>query len=124
MEDDPGGRRRAMVSAIVAARRDDERVTFAARADGPAGGDRDPTRVVYGDRSLRLELDAEGRARLEDLLSDYRVFKVEQPATRKAEGDVVHLSAVTDPKHAADFVEALFREVHGVPADYGLHIEW
>ena len=121
MDDDPESRRRAMVSAVVSARRDDESVTFESR---PGGADqRDPPRVVYEDRSLRLEVDDAGRERLEALLSEYRVFKVAQPETRKADPGVVHLSAVTDPKHAADFVEALFREVHGAPADYELAVE-
>lgn len=125
MEDDPESRRRALVSAIVAARRDDEPVTFAARVGGGEGegADRDPARVVYEDRSLRLELDADERGALEDLLSEYRVFKVEQPATRKAAAGVVYLSAVTDPKHAADFLEALFREVYGASAGYELEVE-
>ena len=120
MEDDPEGRRRAMVAAIVAARRDDEPVTFAADlADGAAT---DRPRVVYEDRSLRLELDEGRRERLEDLLSEYRVFKVEQPATRKAEPGIVYLSAVTDPKHAADFLEALFRTVYGADEGYELRV--
>lgn len=123
MEDDPEGRRRAMVAAVVAARRDDEPVTFAADLDEGDGTAADRTRVVYEDRSLRLELDDGRRERLEALLSEYRVFKVEQPATRKAAPGVVSLSAVTDPKHAADFLEALFREVYGAPEDYGLRIE-
>ena len=110
--DDPGSRRRALVSAIVEARTADEPVTVAG-----AG-----SRVTYEDRSLRLELDAEERERLEDLLAEYHVFKVAQPATRKADDGVVHLSAVTDPKHLADFLESLFREVYGAPEDYGLEV--
>ncbi|QLD90947.1 hypothetical protein HWV07_18595 [Natronomonas salina] len=110
--DDPRSRRQALVSAIVEARRTDEPVVFSS-ADA---------RVRYADRTLRLEVDADERERLDELLAAYHVFKVEQPATRKADDGVVYLSAVTDPKHAADFLEGLFREVYGAPEDYELQI--
>lgn len=110
--DDPRSRRQALVSAIVEARRTDESIAFAG-----AGA-----RVTYADRTIRLELDADERERLDALLAEYHVFKVEQPTTRKADGGVVYLSAVTDPKHAADFVEGLFREVYGAPEDYELQV--
>ena len=32
------------------------------------------------------------------------------------------VSAVTDPKHAADFVEALFRTVYGADEGYDLDV--
>ena len=112
--DDPRSRRQALVSAIVEARRSDEPVAFSS-ADADA-------RVRYADRTLRLEVDADERERLDELLGAYHVFKVEQPATRKADDGVVYLSAVTDPKHAADFIEGLFREVYGASEDYELRL--
>jgi hypothetical protein len=112
--DDPAGRRGLLVEAIVEARAADEAVVFeAAEADA---------RVVYEDRSLRLELGEAERDRLQELLAAYHVFKVKGPETRKADNDVVYLSAVTDPKHAADFVEALFREVYAAPTGYELRV--
>jgi len=69
---------------------------------------------------MRLELTSAERDRLETLLDAYRVFKIKQPETRKADDGIVYLSAVTDAKHAADFIEALFREVYGNDADYEL----
>lgn len=123
MDDDPEGRRRAMVEAVVAARRDDAAVVFEARLEDQAGDGGDRARVVYDDRTLRLELGDDERERLEALLAEYRVFKVAQPATRKADSGVVYLSAVTDPKHASDFLEALFSEVYGAPTDYELVVE-
>ena len=115
MPEDPAGRRGRLVEAIVEARRADEAVVL-----GVEGGD---GRATYEDRSLRVEVDDEERERLEDLLAEFHVFKVRGPETRKAREGVVHLSAVTDPKHAADFLEALFREVYGAPEDYSLRVE-
>ena len=108
----PEARRQAIVEAVVEARKADEAVVFAA-ADG---------RIEYEDRRLRIEADGDERDRLEALLSEYHVFKLEGPATRKADEGVVYLSAVTDPKHAADFVEALFREVYGAGLEYDLRV--
>ena len=108
--DTPGDRRRLLVSRIVEARRADESVQF-------GSGD---IAIEYHDRVLGLEVSPTERDRLEELLESYHVFKIEQPATRKADDGVVYLSAVTDAKHAADFVEALFREVYGLDEEYEL----
>ena len=112
MASTPEARRRVIVEAVVEARAADEAVTFLA----------DDGRVDYEDRRFRVEVEADERDRLETLLSEYHVFKIRQPDTRKAPAGVVHLSAVTDPKHAADFVEALFREVYGAGAAYDLRV--
>lgn len=78
--------------------------------------------VTYQNQSIRLSVDDAERERLEALCADYHVFKVAQPATRKAPDGVVSLSAVTDAKHAADFLEALFREVYELDDRYHLEI--
>ncbi|MCQ4333875.1 hypothetical protein KM295_10350 [Natronomonas sp. F2-12] len=109
-DDSPGDRKRSFVRRILEARRTEEPVIFEAR----------DAAIEYDDRSLRLELTAGERDRLEALLEAYHVFKIEQPATRKADDGVVYLSAVTDAKHAADFLEALFREVYGFEEHYEL----
>ena len=112
MASTPEARHRAIVEAVVEARKAGEAVVFAA-ADG---------RVEYEDRRLRVEVEADERDRLEALLSEYHVFKIQQPDTRKASAGVVYLSAVTDPKHAAEFVETLFREAYGVGREYDLRV--
>ena len=112
MTDDPESRRRVLIKQILGARRRGERVVF------EAGGDR----VVFDDRRLRVELDADERERLDDLLGAFRACKIEQPTTRKAADGVVYLSAVTDAKHAADFLESLFREVYGAGEGYELRV--
>lgn len=117
--DSPGERRRRFVAAIVRARREDVAVRFVATP----GSHDEPVGVEYRDRTLRLEVDDEERARLEDLRADYHVFKLKQPETRRAADGVVYLSAVTDPKHAADFLEALFRAVYGAGDAYALAVE-
>ena len=110
----PASRREAIVEAIVEARRTDGRVVFEADGTGP---------VTYEDRTLDLRVEGTQRDRLEALLDSYHVFKRQQPATRKAPDGAVVLSAVTDPKHAADFVESLFREVYDAPTGYVLTVE-
>jgi hypothetical protein len=103
-------RRQLLVEAIVAHRRAGDPVVFEA-----AG-----RRITYDDQRLRVELVGDERNRLDELLSAYHVFKVKQPETRKAVDGIVYLSAVTDPKHASDFIESLFREVYEFPAEYEL----
>lgn len=110
---DAPARRQTIVGAIVSARRNDQSVVFEAS----------DVAVVYEDRRLRLPVDEGEHRRLDALLDDYHVFKIKQPETRKAESDVVYISAVTDAKHAADFVEELFRSVYGADEDYGLRVE-
>ena len=106
----PERRRRLLVSQLVESRRSNEPVVF--EASGRS--------IEYDDRVIRLELDADERNRLETLRSTYHVFKIKQPETMKADGGVVYLSAVTDAKHAADFVDSLFREVYGLGDEFEL----
>ncbi len=108
--DTPTERRALLVRRITDSRRTGESAVF--EAEGAT--------VEYDDRVLRLEIGTDERDRLEELLSAYHVFKIKQPETRKADGDTVYLSAVTDAKHAADFVESLFREVYGAGKRYEL----
>lgn len=80
-------------------------------------------RAEYADRLVRLELSDAERDRLDDLLERFHVFKVKQPETRKAPDGVVYISAKADPKHAADFLEGVFRVVYDAPDDYELRVE-
>lgn len=107
---EPGDRRTLLVRAVMDARRSGGTVTL----------ETDAATVEYADRRLRFEVDDDGRAALSELLDDFPVFKVKQPATRKADAGVVYVSAIADPKHVADFVEAAFRRVYDLPEDYGL----
>ena len=132
--DAPGDRRALVAEAVLAHRaRDSEAAVFEA-------GDR---RLDYADRVVTVPVgrreetgdadtpddaddghdgDAEPRDQLDALLDDYPVFKVDQPATRKADDDVVYVSAIADPKHVADFVDDCFRRVYGRPNDYELWV--
>lgn len=83
----------------------------------------DHGRAQYADRLVRLDLAPEERERLDDLLDRFHVFKVKQPETRKADEGVVYVSAKADPKHAADFLEGVFRVVFDAPEDYELRVE-
>ncbi|MFB6165207.1 MAG: hypothetical protein ABEJ31_08625 [Haloarculaceae archaeon] len=116
MDSDDAAARRARIAAAIAGHRRDggeSPLRFTAGdADGPA--------VTYRDREIVVTVDAAERERLEALLGEFPVFKVAQPATRKAPDGEVHLSALADPKHAADFVDAVFRRVYEQPEDYAL----
>lgn len=83
----------------------------------------DRAEVVYADRLVRLELSAAERDRLDDLLEQFHVFKVKQPETRKADAGAVYISAKADPKHAADFLEGVFRVVFDADEEYELRVE-
>ena len=111
--DSPGERRQLLVRRIVESRRRGEATVLRA---GDAS-------VEYDDRVLRLDVDADERDRLDSLLSTYHVFKIKQPETRKAAEGVCYVSAVTDAKHAADFLEALFHEVYKRGEGYELRAE-
>lgn len=109
----PADRRRLTAEAITAhRRRGSDAAVFAA-------GDH---RVRYADRVIRFEVDAAARDRLEDLLTEFPVFKLKQPATRKADPGVVYVSAIADAKHAADFLDAAFTTVYDHDEDYELRV--
>lgn len=122
----PADRLALAIDAVTAHRhRGSDRVVFeghppsdaaAAERDGPA------PRVEFAERVLRLELDEDERERLDDLLGSFPVFKLKQPETRKADPGVVYASAIADAKHAAEFVDACFRNVHGLGAEYELRV--
>lgn len=109
--DTPGDRKQLLVGRIVEARQSGGPATFAAEG----------LEVTYDDRTIEVEITPDASDQLESLLSAYHVFKIKQPETRKAGDRVVFISAVTDAKRAADFVESLFREVHGLDAGYALN---
>ena len=78
--------------------------------------------VEYADRLFALEVSADERDALDEHLGSFPVFKVKQPETRKSPEGTVYVSAIADPKHAADFLEGTFRTVFGLPADYELQV--
>ncbi|MEF8778928.1 MAG: hypothetical protein V5A36_08450 [Natronomonas sp.] len=108
--DTPGDRKQFFVRRIIESRQASESVVF--EAEGAT--------VEYEDRTLRVELSSDERDRLDESLEAYHVFKIKQPETRKADESIVYLSAVTDAKHAADFVEVLFRDVYELSEEYEL----
>lgn len=111
--------RRALVAEAVLAHREraSELAVFEAESSGG-----DPTRITYADRVLTFECTDAERERLDDLLDEFPVFKVKEPDTRKAPEGTVHLSALADPKHVADFVDDAFPKVHNLPGDYRLWV--
>lgn len=118
-EDAAVERRTQIARSIAAHRREGARspVTFAPDTDGDV-----PT-VTYADREITVTVDDDARERLDALLDDFHVFKIAQPATRKAPEGEIHLSALADAKHAADFVDELFLSVFDQPDDYALVVD-
>lgn len=113
----PADRTALFAEAITAHRKRGSEGTAveAMREDGD-----DPTavRLVYEDGTVTFQVTDDGRERLDDLLSEFPVFKIKQPETRKAQEGTVHVSAIADPKRAGDFIEAAFREVYELPEEY------
>jgi len=110
---EPTDRRRLLVRRLMSHRGQSDTVTVRA----------EERTLHYGDRLLELSVDERERDRLDDLLDDYPVFKIKQPATRKADDDTVYLAAVADPKHLADFIEDCCRRVYELPDTYPLRVE-
>lgn len=108
----PTGRLTLIGESIAAHRTDED----SDRAVFEAGRER----ITYADRTIILELTETERKRLDELLGSFPVFKIEQPATRKAPEGEIHISALADPKHIADFVERVFRAVHDLDERYEL----
>jgi hypothetical protein len=109
----PRERLSLVVEAITAHRkRDSEGAVF----------ETDAGRLTYVDRTITLELTDTERERLDILFESFPVFKIEQPATRKAPEGEVHVSAIADPKHAGDFVERVFRKVYEHDEEYELRV--
>jgi hypothetical protein len=122
---DPADRRRLFAREVAAHRSRDDGVTFVATS---AGGDCSP-RLAYGDRIVSMDLSGAAvprraaRDALDELLSEFPVFKLKQPETRRASGGEVYVSALADAKRVADFLEACFRDVHGLGPDYEAAVE-
>lgn len=115
--DEAGERLALAVEAVTAHRnRGSEGVVF----DG-VDGDRH-VRVEYADRLFTLSVSGEERDALDDHLGSFPVFKVKQPETRKAPEGTVYVSAIADPKHAADFLEGAFRTVYGLSEGFELRV--
>jgi hypothetical protein len=122
----PAERRTRIAKAIVSHRNagHESPVRFAAGSDDTdavdSPGETDRPDVEYEDRLVTVTVDDVERERLDALLGEFPVFKVAQPETRKAPEGVVHVAAIADPKHAADFLDRLFLDVFAVDEDYEL----
>jgi hypothetical protein len=118
----PADRQRLLARAIADHRSREDGVVVSASGDGATA------RLTYADRVVTLDLDDASdpdtaRAALADLLDGFPVFKIAQPETRKAANGTVHVSALADPKHCADFIESCCREVFGFDEGYELTVE-
>ncbi|AQL43573.1 hypothetical protein BV210_13090 [Halorientalis sp. IM1011] len=129
---DAAERRTAIAKAIVAHRKagSESPVRFVAgsssgdeAADSGSTPSDDRPAVEYRDREITVWVDGDERDRLDALLEDFHVFKIAQPATRKAPDGEIHCSAIADPKHAADFLDRLFLDVFERSEGYDLRVE-
>lgn len=111
-DEDATARRAKIAEAIVAHRRGDEPAVCFQATTGET-----PV-VEYTDREIVLRVTEAMRDRLDTLLSAFPVFKIAQPATRKAPDGEIHIAALADPKHTADFVDRLFLDVFEVESGY------
>lgn len=88
-----------------------------AEAAGPVHEEPPPC-IKYAAGTLSVDLTEAQRTQLDTLLEEFPVFKPEQSTTRPTSGGIVSLSAIADPKHTADFIDAVFRSVYGLPDGY------
>ncbi|UPM42628.1 hypothetical protein [Halocatena salina] len=106
--------RLALITETIAAHRkhDRDRVVF----------ETDTARLEYADRTIAIDVSDGARERLDAVLASFPVFKIEQPATRTAPTGTVHIAAIADPKHTADFIERIFRDVYQHGPGYELRV--
>jgi hypothetical protein len=118
---DAATRRAKIAEAITAHRKAGSQSPVLFVAEDGEDGDR--PFVDYEDREITVEVTDAERDRLDALLEEFHVFKIAQPATRKAPDGVVVLSAIADAKHAADFVDRVFLDVFATGEGYELVVE-
>ena len=126
MTDPDATTRRAKIAEAITAHRKGGSQSPVLFVAGEPADDADPAErpfVDYEDRQITVDVSDAERERLDELMSEFSVFKIAQPATRKAPDSVVCVSAIADAKHAADFVDRIFLDVFETGPSYDLFVE-
>ncbi|NIC00081.1 hypothetical protein [Halobacterium sp. R2-5] len=117
-----------LVADTVAAHRERDSAFCTLEADEDPSGDPEflPPWVQFADGTLNLDCTDDELDRLSTLVSRYGAFTVTErehvPAESGEEspGTNVRVEARADDERVAQFVDAAFREVYGLPEDFRL----
>jgi len=118
----------ALVADTVAAHRERDSQFCTVEADDDPSDDPEflPPWVQFADGTLNLDCTQRELDALNDLLGRYGAFTVAERTTvePEMEGESpatnVRVDAQADDERVAQFVDAVFREVYGLPADFRL----
>ena len=124
--DTPAERRKLFVDAVTAHRkRGSAFLTVEVAADPALDGvdeDGDPLPapwVQFAEKTFNLDVTDDERDRLEQLLEEYREFRIEElNSPDESEGTNVRITARSDANRLAGFVDHLFQHVYGRDESY------
>jgi hypothetical protein len=125
---DTEAERIALAADAVAAHRARESAFCTLEADEDSSGDPDflPPWVQFADGTLNLDCTDDELDALSTLVSRFGAFTIAERETVSAEtadespGTNVRIEARVDDERVGQFVDAVFREVYGQPADFRL----
>jgi hypothetical protein len=113
----------ALIAETVAAHRERGSQFCTVEADDDPSDDPDflPPWVQFADGTLNLDCTDEELDALNGVLGRFGAFTVtERNTDEEAPGTNVRIAAQADDDRIGQFVEAVFREVYGLPEDYRL----
>ncbi|MXR21305.1 hypothetical protein [Halobacterium bonnevillei] len=120
---DATAERIALVADAIAAHRDRESAFCTLEADSDPGDDPDflPPWVQFADGTLNLDCTDEELDALSTVLSGFGAFTItSRESIEDAPGTNVRVDARADDERTGQFVDAVFREVYGLPEDFRL----
>lgn len=75
--------------------------------------------IQFGDETINLDCTDDELDALKDLLSEFPAFKVDElTRPENAEGVNARVSAKADQNRIAQFIDATFRRVYGLPEEF------
>jgi hypothetical protein len=124
--DTPAERRKLFAEAVTAHRtRGSAFLTVEVDADPDLDGtDEDgdplpPPWVQFAEKTFNLDVTDDERERLEQLLEEYREFRIEElNSPEESEGTNIRITARSDANRLAGFVDHLFQHVYGRDESY------
>jgi hypothetical protein len=120
---DATAERIALVADAIAAHRDRDSAFCTLEADSDQGDDPDflPPWVQFADGTLNLDCTDEELDALSTVLSGFGAFTItSRESIEDAPGTNVRVAARADDERVGQFVDAVFREVYGLPEDFRL----
>jgi hypothetical protein len=124
--DTPSERRTLFAEAVTAHRtRGSPFLTITVEPDPGLDGtddDGDPLPapwIQFAERTFNLDVTDDERERLEELLEEFREFRIDEVTTpEESEGTNIRITARSDANRLAGFVDRAFQSVYGRDEDY------